>query len=86
MLYCANITITIGFISLIFCVTYYSVFILIILTTQKYEQKYLVIISSYWGQASEPQVDLRDQLIFVSDVVYSCKPTVTIVTNFYLVW
>ena len=67
MIYPADITINVGFISLIFHVTYYFIFMLHFSTTQKKtEQQYLVIISSHHAQASEPQVDSRDQLIVVS--------------------
>ena len=37
-----------------------------ILQHKKIEQQYIVIISLYWAQASEPQVDLRNRLIVVS--------------------
>ena len=58
MRYRENITITVGFISLIFVP-------LIILFIQK---KNLVVILLYQAQASEPQVDLRYQPIVVSEV------------------
>ena len=63
-----NITITVGFLSLFFCVTYYFVIMVEIFTSQKYLKKNLVIILSYQAQASETQVDSRDQTIVVSEV------------------
>ena len=63
-----NITITIGFISHIFRVTYYFVFMLESFTSQKYRKQYLVIILSYRARASEPQVDSMDQTIVGSEV------------------
>ena len=72
---------------MIFHVTYYFIFMLYYFTThRKPEQKYLVIISLYRSQGSEPQVGLWDQLIVVRvRLVYSWKYTGTITTNFYLV-
>ena len=63
-----NITITVGFLSHIFCVTYYYYFMLETFTSQKYRKKYPVIILSYRAQSSGPQVNSRDQSIVVSEV------------------
>ena len=54
-------------------------------TTQKKEEQYPVIIYLYHAQASEPKVDLRDQLIVLVRLVYSWKLNSTLVTNVYLV-
>ena len=53
---------------MIFCVTYYFVFMLEMFTSQKYRKKYLVIISSYRARDYELQVDLRNHTIVVSEV------------------
>ena len=81
----ADITITVGFISLIFHVTYYFVFMLEILQHKNTERQYLVIILLYRARASEPHFDSRDQPIFLVRLVYIWKYTVTLATKFYLV-
>ena len=68
VLSCANITITVGFISLYFNVTYYFVFVIEILQHKNTEKQYIVIILLYRAQASKTQVDSRDQPIVVSEV------------------
>ena len=65
----ANITIIVGFSSQIFRVTYYFVFMREILQHKNTKNKHLVnIISLYWAQASELQVNPRDDPIVVSEV------------------
>ena len=67
--YCANITITVGFISLIIYVTYYYLFHAFeFLQYKNTEKRYLVIISLYRVQSSEPQFDSSDQTNFVSEI------------------
>ena len=58
---------------MIFCATYYYYFMLEILQHKNAEKQHLVIISSYRARDSEPQVDLRDQPIVVSEVGLSME-------------
>ena len=78
--YHANITIIDGFISQIFVLLILLFLCFKILQYKKNEQQYLVILLLYPAQASETQVDLRDQPIVVSEVSlllethqYSCS-------------
>ena len=68
MQYCANITITVEFISLILVLLIIIFHALEWYNTYNTEKQYLVIISLYRARPSEPQVDSRDQPIVVSDI------------------
>ena len=68
MLYPTNSIIFVGFISLIFCVTYFFSCLDSFTKQKNTEQQYLVIISSYRVQDSEPQVDLRVKMIVIGGV------------------
>ena len=76
MRYRVNVTITVGFISLISCVAYYFVFMLSFFTTQQYRNKDIVVIFLYQGQ--------RPSWLLLVKLVYSWKYTVTLLTNFSL--
>ena len=64
----ANITIAVGLVSLIFLLLIIIFSCFDFLQHKNTEQQYIVIICSYRAQASEPQVDLRYQLIVGSEV------------------
>ena len=68
MQYRANITIIVGFISLILVLLIILFSCLKILQEKNTEKQYLVIILLYRAQSYEPQVDSRDQLIVVNEV------------------
>ena len=68
MQYRANITIIVGFISLILVILIILFSCLKNLQEKNTEKQYLVIIFFYRAQSYEPQVDSRDQLIVVNEV------------------
>ena len=68
MQYGANITIILGFISLILVLLIILFSCFKILQHKNREKQYLVIILLYRAQSSEPQVDSRDQPIVVNEV------------------
>ena len=68
MKYGANITIIVGFISLILVLLIILFSCFKTVQQKNTEKQYLVIILLYRAQSYEPQVDSRDQLIVVNEV------------------